>query len=149
MTVKFGWGWKVALLYSSFVGMMIMLVVASSRQKFDLVSKDYYKDEITFQKVIDAGRNQANLSGALTIRADSDSIRITFPGEFTGTSIEGNVTFYSVLHKEWDMTFPIQLQNNTMTISRHLLKNTNYTLKIAYSSNGKEYYKENDINLSL
>lgn len=148
MTIKFGWGWKIALLYSSFVALMLMLVIASSRQKFDLVSKDYYKDEIEFQKVIDANHNQQNLEGTMVVHADDASVKIDFPQEFAGKDIKGNIVFYSAVDKEWDKSFPISASGNTMAIDRTSLKQTTYKMKVAYTVDGKSYYKEHEINLS-
>ena len=80
--MKLSWGWRIAILYSLFVLFMSTLVIASNHQHFDLVSKDYYEDEITYQKVIDAGKNQSNLSQSLVIHADGRSVTIDFPKEF-------------------------------------------------------------------
>jgi len=148
MNIKLGWGWKIAVLYSAFVVMMVTLVVASSRQKIDLVSADYYKDEVAFQKVIDADRNQAQLKGTLVIHADSSTVRVDFPAEFVGKAIKGNITFYNPQAQELDSKVAINSADLTTTINRNQLKKTVYTLKIAYAVDGKEYYKEQELNLT-
>ena len=148
MTLQLGWGWKIAFLYSAFVVMMLWLVISSSRQKFDLVSTDYYKDEIAYQHVLDASKNQAALTGALVIRANEQIVSITFPGEFSGKIIKGTVNFYSAVSKDWDRSVVLNAANNEVSIDRGLLRKTNYTLKLSYSVDGKNYYQENDINLS-
>lgn len=148
MTIKIGWGWKVGLLYSSFVAMMIVLVIASSRQEFDLVSKDYYKDEISYQQVLDANRNQAGLSGTLTISVNDATVKIVFPAEFAGKPISGKIFFYSIVQNDWDKTFPIVATDNAVVIDRTLLQHANYKVKINYTVDDKDYYLENDLNLS-
>jgi len=148
MTIQIGWGWRVGLLYLAFVAMMIGLVVLSSRQKFDLVSKEYYKDEIAYQQVIDAGKNQAALTGTLVVKANGQTILIEFPEEFAGSIILGSVQFYSAVDKEWDRRFAINTSKNTMSIDRSLLRHTRYKLKISYSVEGRDYYQENDIDLA-
>ncbi len=148
MTLKAGWGWKVGILYLSFVVMIITLVVASSRQKFDLVSKEYYKDELSYQQVLDASHNQAAMTETTVIRATEREVVIRFPAVFSGKDAEGHVTFYSPVSKDWDRTFALALQDNVMTIDRALLRKTSYKMKISYRLAGKEYYMENDINLA-
>lgn len=148
MTVKIGWGWKVGLLYSSFVAMMIVLVIASNKQEFDLVSKDYYKDEISYQQVLDANRNQVGLAGTLTISANETTVKIGFPAEFHGKAITGKIYFYSVVQNDWDKTFPILAEENAVIIDRSLLQHTNYKVKINYRVDDKDYYLENDLNLT-
>ena len=91
--MKIGWGWKIAVLYGGFVVLMVSLVVASNRQKFDLVSKTYYDDEIAFQKTLDAAKNQAGLSEAVSIHANKDSVTINFPAEFKDKALSGNILF--------------------------------------------------------
>ena len=148
MTIQFSWGWRIALLYVSFVIMMLVLVISSSRQKFDLVSADYYKDEIAYQTVVDASQNQAALSGSLAIRASDKVIAIDFPAEFSGKNIQGTINFYSAVDKDLDRNFAINAAHNSMEIARGSLCKTNYKMKLSYSVNGKNYYQESELNLS-
>ncbi len=52
-----GWGWRITILYSSFVVFMIGMAVMAFRQDFDLVSDDYYEEEIAYQGRIDQMTN--------------------------------------------------------------------------------------------
>jgi len=147
--MKLGWGWKIALLYGGFVVFMSSLVIASNRQQFDLVSKDYYEEEIAYQKVIDAGKNQSSLSAPISIHANEQEVTIDFPAELKDTVLTGNVKFYSPVNSEWDRDFKIQAQNNSFVVSRSTLKNTRYTMKInCITPGGKNYYQESEIILS-
>jgi len=143
--MKIGWGWKITILYSVFVVMMVTLVVASSRQKFDLVSKNYYDDELAFQKTLDAGKNQAALSKPVLIHADKDSVTIDFPDEFRSKVLSGNIWFYSPVNEDWDKSIKISTGNNSVTVSRKSLHNTRYTIKISCAVDGKNYYQESEI----
>ncbi len=40
------WGYRVALLYISFAGLIIFLVTKSVNEKVDLVTPDYYAQEL-------------------------------------------------------------------------------------------------------
>lgn len=145
--MKLNWGWKIAIGYSSFVVLILCLVIASNRQHFDLVSKDYYEAEIGYQKVIDAGKNQSALSQPLAIHASADAVIIEFPDEFKNKALTGNIQFYSPVDAKWDRNFAINAQNNTVTIARSALKNTRYTIKISCVADGKNYYQESEIQL--
>lgn len=136
------------MLYLSFVAMIVTLVVSSSKQKFDLVSQEYYKDEIAYQHVLDASRNQAGLAGTLVVRGDSKAITFEFPAEFTGKSITGTIQFYSAVNKQWDRTFPVSTTDNKMVIDKKALYPTNYKIKLSYAIDGKDYYQENELNLA-
>jgi len=143
--MKLGWGWRIALLYSGFVVLIVCLVIGANRQHFDLVSKDYYDAELGYQKVIDAGKNQSSLSRPLGIHANESAVTIEFPEEFRNKALSGDVVFYAPVNSEWDRNFKINAENNTVTIARSALKNTRYTIKISCTVEGKSYYQESDI----
>ena len=145
MTIS--WGWKIALVYVGFAAMIICLVVASSHQKIDLVSKDYYRDEIAYQGVIDASKNQSNLAGSLSIHANANEIIIEFPDDFNNKQLTGNVNLYSAANQDWDKDFVINATGNKMTVPRTQLHKTLYTLKVAYAVDGKNFYYETQIDL--
>ncbi|MBW7914094.1 MAG: FixH family protein [Taibaiella sp.] len=69
-TMKFGWGSRIALLYGGFVVLIAALVTGSMRQDFDLVADDYYQQEIAYQNVLDAGKNQSALSAPVRVYAN-------------------------------------------------------------------------------
>ena len=146
--MKVSWGWKAGLLYTSFVVMMVSMVVASSRQKIDLVSKDYYKDEIEYQGVIDAGRNQSQLLAPLVIRANDVQVTVDFPDVFKDKVLKGEVYFYSPVNDKWDYRIELNTYNNRMSVDRNRLQNTRYTIKIKWETEGKNYYQETSINLN-
>ncbi len=143
--MKIGWGWKITILYSCFVVMMVALVWASSHQKYDLVSKTYYEDELVFQKTLDAGKNQASLSKPVLIHADKDSVTINFPDDFRSKILSGNILFYSPVNEDWDKNVKINTENNSVTVARKSLHNTKYTIKISCAVDGKSYYQESEI----
>jgi hypothetical protein len=143
--MSINWGWKIALLYIGFVTLILSLVVASSHQHFDLVSKNYYQDEISYQQVIDAGKNQSGLSAPMGIHAGKQTVEIDFPPEFKNKVISGEVHFYSALDARWDHSFKINAQNNSFSISRQALHDTRYTVKINCIEDEKNYYQESEI----
>src|SRR5690606_1579223 len=99
---KLSWGTKIAALYIGFATLIVTLVAASMRQDFDLVTPDYYEQEINYQQVIDADKNLATLTEKVGIDIQSTSVNITFPSAFAGQKIDGTVHFYSPVNKKWD-----------------------------------------------
>lgn len=145
--MKLNWGAKIAILYSSFVVMMITLVIASTHQKFELVSDDYYKQEISYQEVIDATNNQAALSSPVLLDLTDNFVTLTFPQEFDGQKISGTVQFYSPITADYDKQWPISVSKNKMFVEKQALSKTAYKVKITYSVDQKSYYQESAINL--
>ena len=53
MESKFNWGWKIAILYGGFVCFMLVMVFIASNQKVELVTTNYYEEELKYQSHID------------------------------------------------------------------------------------------------
>jgi nitrogen fixation protein FixH len=146
--VKLGWGTRIAILYCGFVVLIIVLVAGSMRQSFDLVTPDYYSQELKYQDVIDAGKNQTALSAPLQISTGERSITINFPSEFLSKSINGTVQFYSPVNSAWDKQLDIAVVNNVMNVQKSILRPTRYIVKVSWQADSKKYYQESELNIS-
>jgi hypothetical protein len=146
-TIKINWGARIAVLYGGFVVIIVLLVAGSMRQSFDLVSPDYYGQEIKYQQVIDAGKNSATLSAPVAVKADAGQVIIDFPKDFSGKVLSGTVQFYSPVNAAWDKSIPMNVNNNVMVVSKQALQPTTYKVKMNWSCEGKQYYQESEINL--
>jgi hypothetical protein len=146
-TLKLNWGTRIALLYGGFVVLIIILVTGSMRQSFDLVTPDYYSQEIKYQEVINADKNLVALSERVKLNVEASQIAILFPQDFSGKAISGTVQFYSPVNSTWDKKLDLAVTDNKMTVMRNVLKNTAYTVKLSWKADGKDYYQETEINL--
>jgi hypothetical protein len=148
MTVKIGWGARIAMLYGGFMVLMVTLVTGSMKQDFDLVSKDYYAKEIAYQQQIDAGKNQSELSAPVQIVVNGESVNIEFPSEFADKVLTADVYFYSPVKTSLDKRFQKKVEGSKLTILRTELNNVFYKCKINWEYKGKQYYQETDVNLA-
>ncbi|RYZ50236.1 MAG: hypothetical protein EOP49_14470 [Sphingobacteriales bacterium] len=146
-TFKLNWGARAAILYGGFVILMVSLVTASMKQDFQLVSKDYYEQEVKYQEVLDAGKNQSALSAPVSIAANSEMVTVKLPAEFNEEQIEGKVTFYAAANAAWDKSFSFPPGEGTLLIPRSQLHQTTYTVKVTWQGAGKTYYQENTLSL--
>lgn len=147
MTTKIGWGTRVALLYGGFVAIIVILIVGSMRQDFDLVSKDYYAEEIAYQNTIDAGKNQSELSAPAFVTTDAGYVTVSFPQEFKNKDVKADLHFYSPVSASLDSKFSEHTSNGAIAVARKSLKNERYKLKIGWESEGKKYYQETEVDL--
>ena len=93
------WGNKLIITFIVFAGAMSFLVYKCTQQTFDLVSKDYYADEIRYQDKLDGMTNAAKVS-PVTIDQDEASVLIKLPAEMQGLKVKGEIWFYSLLQQE-------------------------------------------------
>ncbi|MBS1740194.1 MAG: FixH family protein [Bacteroidetes bacterium] len=146
-TMKINWGARIAILYLGFVALVVTLVFMSMKHDTQLVTKDYYQDEIKYQEVIDAGKNQAALSSPVGFSVNNENVTILLPVEFSDKIVKGDVQFYSAVNAAWDEHFPIDGQSTTFIIPRSKLHPTRYKVKLRWESEAKTYYQETDLNL--
>lgn len=146
-TLKLGWGSRIAFLYGGFVVLIAILVMGSMRQEVDLVAEDYYQQEIAYQDVLDAGKNQSTLSSPVSIHANEKMVTLEFPIEFQDKLINGNIQFYSPINSGGDKQIALNDVQGLVNIQRSELQKTSYTIKINWEADGKQYYQESEINL--
>lgn len=101
------WGRSLLLVFIVFAASMGYLVYRASGTHFDLVSKDYYKDELHYQEKIDGFRNAAALE-AVQISVDSSGmLQIRFPDQMRGKEVEGELWLYCKTDAAKDLRVPL------------------------------------------
>jgi hypothetical protein len=145
--MKFNWGFGVFALYTVFVILILFLVYKSTTTKVDLVTEDYYQQELKYQDRIDQKRNAARLEHGLKHEVSGATIFLAFPPDHK--SAGGTVMVYRPSNKAYDKMFDIKLDvNSKMVITMENSPVGLYKLKIDWSNNNTGYYVEEDIYLS-
>ncbi len=138
------WGKKIAIAYLGFVGFMGFLVWKCLQQKdIHLVSPDYYQKEIAYQQNIDQMNNTNELSSDLgfAYNAESKHIQLQFPKESMGAS--GTINFYRPSDANKDFAVSLNLtDSSSVDIPVSQISKGLWVIKVSWSKNGKNYYKE-------
>ncbi len=140
------WGLKIGILYGSFVGMIVFLVFRTAHENIDLVSEDYYQQELEFQDRIDQSLATGKLGANPEVRITADAIEIIFPDSVAQQGIAGRALFYRASDATKDVA--IELQTNDagvqlVDISQFTIGN--YQLKLTWMSDGHPYYYEKQL----
>ncbi len=137
------WGHKITLGFSAFVVFMFFMVYKSMRTDFQLVSKEYYKDELAYQQVID-GTNRANqLSSAVSVTQTNEALTIQLPGEMKGKKISGNIWLYCPTNDKLDQRLTFTADANARyQLNRKTIAAGNYVVKINWTADGTAFYNE-------
>lgn len=143
--MKINWGYKILILYSVFVLGIMLLVFKSTQQKFDLVQKDYYAEELKFQNVINATANAKNLGGELVTIRKGGRLLITLPKGFQTTSVKGIAHLYYAADENRDISKNFETINGTFDIELLTIMSGSYTLKLNVEMKGEPYYYEQKI----
>jgi len=137
------WGTRIVLLYLGFIALIGFLVWKSTHTKVNLVTEDYYAQELVFQKRLDAQNATAALVQKPQITTTADTIIIRFPEAFSTKEIEASLQLYYVPDAALDKHFDkLHTSNGTLSIPRASLPASKYTAKLNWSCDGQQYYQE-------
>ena len=139
------WGTKLLLVFVAFAMLMSTLVYLCMKQNFELVSKDYYKDELRYQERID-GMNNVNNIGNVVIKEYGDKVSIQLPKEVQGLVLNGQALFYCPVNSTNDRTIPLQVNDDgLMLIDKSRLAKANYQVKLNWQIGNEQYYTEQNL----
>ncbi|MBL0269017.1 MAG: FixH family protein [Chitinophagaceae bacterium] len=137
------WGNKLLLTFIVFAAGMGFLVYRSVTTNFELVEKDYYKQELRYQQKIDGMREANNLTAAVNLSQTENGIHLQFPDEMKAKSLTGEIWFYCAYNQKKDKKFNLQTgADASQSIRLQDVEPGSYTVKIIWKDGAKEYYSE-------
>ena len=145
--MKFNWGTGIVIAFVGFISFIMYFVISMNTDKaldHDLVTEDYYKQELEFQNDIDKENNSKSLTKNLSWKKTNEGIIITFPESLEINSITGNVFLYRPSNKQFDFETDISLSNHNLLIPDKRLLDGRWNIKVdwQYKENSYLYKKE-------
>lgn len=140
--MKLNWGNWIAIVYIVFVLFIGTMVYLTFGEKWDLVSEDYYEQEIKYQDKIDsrANANQKEVKPAIFIA--EKNLNITIPHNVDDASdINGTVEFFRPSDASKDLSVDI-VSESEVKVPLSLFSKGKYLAKISWTANGTKYYHE-------
>ena len=145
---KLSWGSKLAMFISVYVIGILCFVGFSTTQDINLVSKDYYPQEMKYQAQIDKIKNAQALKDKVVISQNAGMIKVQFP-ENMRTDVMGSVIFYRPSNSDNDLRSDINLDaSGLQEFNADRLIKGRYAVKIDWTHQNKAYYQEEAIYLS-
>lgn len=140
------WGWRIAIFLTLFIGFIMYMVIYSFGVTNDLVSEDYYNQEIQYQLNIDAQKNALPFSEEVKLTSTEDKVMITFPSDFNLEIEKGDISFYRPDNAKLDKSITLQLDaNNSQSINRKEIAGGFYKVTIQFINKGKTYLINKEI----
>ncbi len=134
------WGYKILIVYIVFVAATLFLVFKASSQKDDLVTEDYYGQELKYQQRIDETERTNGLSAALQCEYKVGRLVVRFPKDFSGKTISGNVILYCPADEGKDISRDFTVKDNALEVNIPVNYKGAFELHINWQSDGKQYY---------
>lgn len=139
------WGNKLVVVFIVFGLFIGYLVYRAVTTKYDLVSKEYYKDELRYQDKIDRIKNASKIS-EIKVEQDADAVIIHLPQEQKGYTVTGDVFFYCITDDRNDYHTVLQVDStNRQIFLKKTLQKGAYDIKINWQLGKELYYSEQKI----
>jgi hypothetical protein len=135
MSFKFHWGHGIMLFLGIFIVFIMSFVYKTlfvSDYDHVLVSEEYYKDEIGYQKEIDKMNNAAQLKENVKLVSTIQGIEVVFPNFLDPKKISGFVDLQRSNDIKLDLNKEIKLDSLTLLIPANQLKKGVYTVKVVW-----------------
>ncbi len=146
--MKFNWGTGIVIAFIGFISFIMYFVISmntNSKYDHDLVTEDYYKQELEFQNDIDKEKNAQTLAENIEWKKTSDGVIIIFPKSLELNGITGKVFLYRPSNKQFDFEMDISLSNHNLLIPDKSLLDGRWNIKVDWQFNGKSYLYKKEI----
>ena len=142
--MNWGKGLTIAIIaFMSFI--LYMVITLMTKGNADLVSEDYYKKEIEYEKEITALKNSENATEKVTINNKGEFIVFQFPTTKEIDNIE--IHLLRPNNDKADLTFSEKDTKNVMIEKKKLEKGV-YKASIRYDSEGQPFLQKAELNIN-
>lgn len=136
------WGKKIIVVYVLFIAGIMLMVFKASRQNADLVTTDYYEQELKYQQRINETIAANSLSRAVKFEAGNNIINILFPVEMNGQQVDANIWLYYPADKTKDIHQKLSTTDGKFSIAIPVVNKGMHELKLSWVVGEKKYYSQ-------
>jgi hypothetical protein len=136
------WGYKILIVYLLFVAGIVFLVVKSSTQNQDLVTENYYEQELRYQDKIEETERANALSSPVKYYVNDGLLNIIFPEEMTNKTLNADILVYCTADKRKDLIENIKTQNRHVRFKIPSQNKGLHAIKVTWKADGITYYNE-------
>ena len=139
------WGYKILTVYIIFVAGILLLVFKSSTEKTDLVTSDYYAQELKYQDKIDESKRTHALSAVPEVQVKGNQVQVHFPKDFAQQKLQGDVVLYCPADENRDVKQNFSVQDTDLLITIPAINKGLHELHLSWEAKGIKYYFEQKI----
>lgn len=148
--MKFNWGTGIVASIVIFVLLNLVFVLFIMNQRYDLVTNDYYEQEIKYQQVIDKQNNLFALSKEIEFKVNKNEVTVIFPEDLRGRELNGNLVFYRAVNADLDFKIPINLNDSlSQTVNFSGREPGYWKVTVDFSDGKLEYLQEKKLIIGI
>lgn len=142
------WPYAIITAIGLFVCGVVTLVVVASSDRTELVSKDYYEQEIRYQARVDQIRRTEPLADQIGVDFDKGTrqVRIRLPREHAAIGATGRVQFYRPSQSTDDHSYAISVDGEgRQSLSGTELAGGLWKVRLGWTAGGLDYYADREL----
>jgi hypothetical protein len=142
------WPWAIVLTFVLFISGTVSLVVMACSQKVELVSQNYYEQELQFQGQLDRMNRTSRLAVPASISYDPIRrlIAISLPPEHKGRMVTGHIDLYRPSAAGQDRRLTLQTdERGIQSLDAAHLGAGLWKLRLSWQVDDREYFHEQQI----
>ncbi len=143
--MKFHWGHKIGIVYTLFAGFMIFMLIMSRQSDHQLVTENYYENELAVQGRIEANRNLNKADFEVDVRVQKQNIVVVFIDVDIAFNPAGTVTLYKPDNEAFDEVHELALDENYQMVLTPKGQVGRYSVMVSFEMNGIPYFKEKEV----
>jgi len=146
--MKVNWGTAIVIAMIAFIAFILTFVYRSAvmdEYQHELVSEDYYGDELHYQEEIDKLKNASELEVDLALIRTEDGLTFRFPENLEPEKISGTISLQRPSNKSLDLKLPIELSGNDVLIPDQNLASGKYIVVVDWKHENSEYMFKDEI----
>jgi nitrogen fixation protein FixH len=138
----------VFVLFAAYIGFMVYRAMQTD---VNLVSADYYQQELAHQQRMDAVARTAALPTPVQLRHEAATRRLTLelPAALAGPAVRGQLHFFRPSAKALDFTLPLQpAADGRQVVSTSKMAAGLWRVQLEFTAGGQAYFLEQDLTLN-
>ena len=125
--------------------LFLIFIFPMGKQNAEMISNNYYEEELKYQDVIDAKNNAAKLEKTPVYKTSGEGLLITFPETIKVDENTVSFVLFRTEDSNLDVKKEVTLQHNLFLIPAKVISKGSYTLKLKWTENKKPYQVDYDI----
>ena len=139
------WPYAIITWFIIFASALVAWVCVTVRLKTDLVSPDYYEQEVRFQNRLDTLNRTAAIRGQVQIGYDAQkkSLSIRLPASHLTSKTTGSIHLYRPSNETLDRKIPLAIEaGGTQQIPADDLRGGLWNVRLEWTAGGADYFVE-------
>jgi hypothetical protein len=145
---KLNWGHGIVIAMALFMSFILFMVFVfpNGKQNAEMISDNYYEDEMQYQTVIDAKKSAEQLSELPAYSETQDGMKILFPSSIIPDNKEVSFSLFRINDKNLDINKSLVLDtSHGFSIPKSVITAGAYILKFKWKQDKKDFQVDYDI----